>query len=80
MNIYEINHKSVCPNNGNVDYYDITITSSFVIQVEEIIESLNSMPTSIYQEEIADKLSETFAATVQVVGFHQKVKITSTRK
>jgi hypothetical protein len=78
MNKYEIYHSSKCPNNGDFDYYIVTLESSQTIQVEEINSALSSMGC-LYQETLADNLAKMFSATITVIGFHQGVKITSTR-
>jgi hypothetical protein len=79
MNKYEVYHIAQCPNNGDFDYYKITIESHITIEVETINLYLSSISEVIFQECIADKLSTRFPATITVVGFHQGVKITSTR-
>jgi len=79
MNKYEFKFEASCPNNSNKDYYHIEMESDSIIQVEDIHRFLSEISKPIYQEEFTDLLSENFAASITVVGFHQKIKITTKR-
>lgn len=79
MNTYKTKHTGQCPNNGDADYYDITIKSEETIMVEDINKALGSAPKEIYQEGLVHFLRKTLpmAKSIKVVGDHQGVKVTS---
>jgi hypothetical protein len=80
MNTYRTTHHAACPNGQLIDTYQITIKSPRTIMVESIIEALEAAPKEIYQEDLADRLRATLGASVEVVGWHHGIKITSTRE
>lgn len=79
MNIYETTHRAKCPNGQLMDTYEITIRSAQTIYVEDIIAMLKSMPSTIFQEDMATHIRATLGAETTVVGWHHGIKITSFR-
>jgi hypothetical protein len=79
VNTYKTTAVFRCPNNSDVDIYEITIKSEKTIQVELILETLNKAPKNIYQEDLATWLKCQIGAFVTVAGWHQGVHIASER-
>ena len=79
MNKYITYSTAQCPNNGSFDYYKIILKSKQTIQVEEINGFIKSFDEFVFQESLADKLSETFPAEIKIIGYHQGIKIISRR-
>ena len=77
MNIYETSFRVKCPNNDVIVEYDLTIESSKMIMVEEILELVQSFEVG-YHEVIADKLKE-LGGKQTLVAYHHGVKITTIR-
>lgn len=79
MNIYKLTHTATCPNGNLEDYYEITISSSKIIQVEDILLALSNAPKEIYQEELTDYIRSKLPAKISTVGYHHGVEITCVR-
>lgn len=80
MNKYELEFNASCPNGELEDVYKIEIESSRIIECEKIIETLESIPSKIYQESLATYLRNKLGCRVRIIGWHHGIKITSTRK
>jgi methionine synthase II (cobalamin-independent) len=79
MNTYKINHRAICPNTQTIDSYEITITAYSTIMVESINDAIHNAPMEIFQEALADYLSDELKANVRVEGWHQGVLVISER-
>ena len=79
MNIYRTTHIAECPNGKLIDRYEIEIESEGMLSVEWIMEVLTRAPKKIYQEALADFLSEKIAGKITVTGWHYNVQIICTR-
>lgn len=79
MNIYRTAHVAECPNGRLVDRYEIEFESDGMISVEYIMEILSRAPKQIYQEDLADFLSEHIAGKITVTGWHYNVQIVCIR-
>jgi len=77
MNIYEISFGVKCPNNDVIVEYDLTIESTKMIMVEDILELVQSFQVG-YHENMADKLKE-LGGKQTLVAYHHGVKITTIR-
>jgi len=80
MNIYEVDFFAQCPNGNLADYYQIRIESQRTIMVESIHSVLKSLPSAIYQEDLAAALRNVIGAKITVIGWHHGIKITSIRE
>ena len=80
MNTYSTSASFACPNNGDIDRYDIEIRSAKTIQVETILRVLSEVPAKIYQEDLASFLCSKLGAEVKVSGWHQGIFIMSVRQ
>lgn len=79
MNKYKIDFTAKCPNNTIViDKYKLTLKTERLIEVESIIEFLNTLKEDvIFQEDLTKKIAEHFNCTAKLVGWHFNVKIVS---
>ena len=75
MNIYKTSHVAECPNGKLIDRYEIEIESKGMLSVEWIMEVLKRAPKQIYQEDLADFLSEKISGKITVTGWHYNVQI-----
>lgn len=78
MNVtYYTDFVGVCPVDGARDDYSLTISSTTVVQVEEILAAIaRATKVPSYQEEITQKIAEELpgAEFIRVVGTHSGVK------
>lgn len=77
-NTYELEVRAVCPIHvGLTDFYQVTVRSEALIQVEKILEFFTTFrETQIYQEDLTAKAAVALGAQVQTVGLHSGVKVT----
>ena len=69
--IHKTNMQAKCPNNGHVDKYEITIKVPSFVEVEKLLEIINTYrDTKIFQEdltkEVTLKIHKLFKATQSV--------------
>lgn len=77
--IYETDITCKCPVNGGSDHYVMTVRSSRMIVTSHIrgaVDRLTAEPT--FQEDLAQKLAAELGATVELVGWHEGIRVTTT--
>ena len=76
---YKIKASFFCPNDGQKDDYNITISSKDPIMVEQIKEAISALQKRgpIYQESLTEQLSKMLSAKVKISGVHQNILIIS---
>ena len=95
QNKYVTKFTALCPNNNDIDTYEITIETNQFWQIEDILEYLNAMANKkIYQEDLSELLvkklhttktsphyrrNQGFEGRITLIGTHQGVEITSVR-
>ena len=79
MNTYRTTASFRCPNNADIDRYDIEVRSAATIQVEAILKALADVKPRIYQEDLTAFLSSRLGAEVTVSGWHQGIFIVSVK-
>lgn len=79
MNTYKTTHRAACPNGKLIDTYQVEIKSHNTLMVESIIETLESAPNPIYQEDLADYLRAKLGAEIKVIGWHFGIEVTCQR-
>lgn len=79
MNIYELTHRTPCPNGGLMDAYAIKIESEQTIMVEDILKAMKEAPSPTFQEALADWLRNQLGARITITGIHYGIKITCLR-
>lgn len=80
MNIYELDFKSRCPNNDDVDDYTVQFIGLDFVEVEKIVSHLTKYKSQHkFQEVIADEIAKDYPCRIVIVGYHQGVKITTVR-
>lgn len=78
MNTYEYTFHSLCPNDGDMIEYKLSIQTPKTIMVEDIIDACEFHHAG-YQEEIADDLSDVLGGFQVLQAAHQGVRITTQR-
>jgi len=78
LNIYNYKFPVVCPNDGELIIYDLTIESNKKIMVEHIKTSC-LMIKDKHHEDIADILKYQFCGKHTIAATHQGVLITTIR-
>jgi len=85
MNVtHELKVTKRCPVNGAEDIYDVTIETDALVNVERIMEIVDALPETIFQEHLTERLATELASEaaayhhfrVQTVGFHSGIKTT----
>lgn len=78
VNKYELELRAICPVHENlIDVYELTITTSDLIEVEKIIEFVSKYKTQqIFQEKLTSEIAVGLGAHVKTVGIHAGVKVT----
>jgi len=95
-NRYITTFTALCPNNNDIDTYQITIETNQFWQIEDIVAYLNAMKSKkIYQEDLNELLvkklhttktspyyrrNQGFEGRITLVGVHQGVEITTVRE
>ncbi len=77
MNTYTHSFSAVCPSNGVVVEYHLTIQSVVMILVEQIIDACTV--TETYHEPLADGLYKRFGGHQVMTASHHGVQITTIR-
>lgn len=63
--------RSLCPINGDLDAYECEVTFTTLIQCEQLLaEAAEYSDKALFQEELTQKLSERWNATVKTCGSH----------
>lgn len=78
MNIYTTSFFATCPNNNARINYTLKIESQTIIQVEDLIDTVNLLNRG-FHEEIADQLFREFGGKQTLVADHHSVTIESIR-
>lgn len=78
MNIYRAKFAAVCPNNGALIEYALTLETDRFIMVEALQERLTAV-TEGYHEQIADLLCEDLGGRQTLVAEHHGVQIETRR-
>ena len=78
MNEYKTTFFAHCPFNGYRILYELTITTTETIMVEEIIDTVSRIGDGIH-EDIADLLAKKFVGCQTLTANHHGVQITTTR-
>jgi len=79
MNIYSIDFHAKCPTNGIRICYRLRIEVKFVIQVEVIVDVINTI-TDGFHEAIADLLFAKFGGRQTLTADHHSVNIQTIRE
>lgn len=75
--IHELSAAFCCPVDAAVDVYQITVETSHMIKVEDIIAAVRSQQKKpVFQEDLTARLSGIISASVTTIGFHSGVKTT----
>ena len=77
-NIYAVKFFAICPVNCVQIEYDLVITSTQMIRVEELLNAVQKSGTA-FHEDIADKLFEKFGGHQVMFAEHHGVSITTER-
>tara|TARA_R110002012_G_scaffold313641_1_gene525380 strand:+ start:957 stop:1199 length:243 start_codon:yes stop_codon:yes gene_type:complete len=78
MHKYELHQRFICPMDKKCIHYKISLTSAYMILVEDIQGFFAGYETEALQEQLVDDLKNEFPmAAVCVVATHNNVKITS---
>jgi len=78
MNAYNYTFPVICPTDGELIIYDLTIKSEKKIMVEHIVSSCKMIKAK-HHEDIADILASQFSGLHTMIATHQGVLITTTR-
>lgn len=78
MNTYRHKFVAVCPNNGEVIFYELKIETDRVIPVEHIVTAV-ALHRKGFHEDIADSLFERFGGKQTMVAYHHGVDIETVR-
>lgn len=74
---HELTIRARCPVDDTHDLYDVTIETSRLITVEDILAAVEGVTKDVaFQEEITRKLAVVLYCTVTTVGYHSGVKTT----
>jgi hypothetical protein len=66
-----------CPVDGLPDVYRVTVTTSRILPVEEILAAIQEIGRErIYQEEFTARLARRLAAAVETAGHHSGIETT----
>ena len=79
LNTYRTEFFAQCPNNGQRIKYSLSIQTTDVIPVEQIIAKVQSISEG-YHEELADDLLLSFSGTQTMVADHHGVMIETLRE
>ena len=73
---YQLEAVAVCPADKKRDIYTVTVRSSRLIPVEEIVAAIKAQELiEQYQEDYTHKLHRILAAEVETVGYHSGVRV-----
>ena len=78
MNTYKYTFPVICPNDGELIVYGLTIESEKKIMVEHIVTSCKMIKEN-HHEDIADILISQFGGKHTIAATHQGVAITTLR-
>lgn len=78
MNIYRHTFAAVCPADGETIIYRFELRSTSMIHVEQI-KTATALIKHGWQEQIADRLSETLGGDQTIIATHQGVEIETMR-
>lgn len=78
MNKYTVKFFAACPNNGIRISYELTITTGNVLEVERIVDEVESIKTGLH-EEIADRLLHRLGGSQVLKADHHGVHIETIR-
>ena len=77
MHTYFLKLACRCPNNNAVDIYEATISTTKLLQAEDLLELQSEIyDKKMYQEDIWKLMEEKIRAKVLLVGDHMGVRIT----
>lgn len=78
MHRYELHQRFICPVDKKCIHYRISLTSEFMLMVEDIEGFIDALPAEMFQEQLVEDLKNKFStATICVVATHGRVRITS---
>lgn len=79
LNRYELEVRTACPVvDGELDIYQVTITSSDIVPVENIIAFFGGYARKkIFQEELTRRAATALGVHVETVGLHSGVTVRS---
>jgi len=79
VNTYELEVRAACPvHDGLIDCYGVTVRSSSMIPIEDIIGFFQPYSQQkIYQEELTAKAATALGAQVELIGIHSGVTVRS---
>lgn len=65
-----------CPVDGANDSYNLTVTTTKIIKVEDIIAAVRRLQWPLFQEEVTQILADELGCNVRTVGHHSGIKTT----
>ena len=75
MHLYQFKLVCRCPNDESVNIYDVEIQSQEMIEVEEFSKFQDKIYDDVlFQEDVFELLKELYQ-NVQIVGYHNGVKV-----
>tara|TARA_R100001129_G_scaffold181505_1_gene160882 strand:- start:476 stop:718 length:243 start_codon:yes stop_codon:yes gene_type:complete len=72
---YSLEMPASCPVDNLADLYEVEITSTKVIPVEDILMAVETINQKDFQENITLALSREIPAKVKTTGYHSGVKV-----
>jgi nucleoside 2-deoxyribosyltransferase len=78
MNVYRHMFNSLCPNNGQLIYYRLTLTAEFTIKVEEIKRACERHKAG-FHEDIADAVQRELGGEQRLAATHHGTEIETLR-
>ena len=74
---YQLTVVAKCPIDNARDSYQVTIRTSRIVKVEDILAAAKELAeTPLFQEELTSKLASKLAVEVETVGWHSGVRAT----
>lgn len=75
--VYELEAVCTCPVDGKPDYYKLTIRTTRIVMVEDILKHVSEFADKkITQEVLTTNLHRALACDVTSVGWHSGVRVT----
>jgi GTP cyclohydrolase I len=74
---YEFNARAVCPVDGTLDDYVVTVKTDRFIAAEEIVSIVQGLASKpLYQENLTEDIAQRLNVAVKTVGMHSDIKTT----
>lgn len=80
LTIHEMAFSRSCPVNDGIDHYNLTISTTKLVKVEDILAAVEKLPAKAFQEHLTSALASMLGVRVTTVGHHSGVKTTCTAR